>query len=146
MIHPHAKLKAEHGNVVVGKNCIIAEKAVVGAGSGEDADTAIGDGVSIESGAVVEGKRIGEHSTVGVNAKIGSGAVVGRWCKIAPLCEVGDDEVVEDFTVVFGYGERRVDSVLRDQEEMKETRMKGRTKEIELLKTLIPDGGAEWRG
>ena len=54
--------------------------------------------------------------------------------------------MLEDYTVVYGYGERRIDGVLRDQAEMREMRSKGRRKEIELLKGLIPDGGVKWRG
>ena len=29
-IHPHARLKAEHGNIAIGEGSIVAEKAVVG--------------------------------------------------------------------------------------------------------------------
>lgn len=106
----------------------------------------LSDGVSVEPGAVVEGSRVGEYTTVGALAKVHSGAVVGKWCKIAALCEVGEGEVLEDFTVVFGTGQRRVDSVLREREEVMEQRVKARGKEVELLGALIADGGAKWRG
>lgn len=143
ILHPYAKISADKGNISIGRHCIIAEKTVVGSPSGS---LTVEDGVSIESGAVVEGTRVGEWSIIGVNAKVGRGAVVGRWCTVGALCEVGEGEVVEDFTVVFGCRERRVDALLRESEEIKEMRAKGRRMEVELLRTLIPDAGAKLRG
>lgn len=145
ILHPYAKLNASNSNITIGPHCIIAEKAVVGSPDSSD-DCLLAEGVSVESGAQVEGTRVGEWSTIGVGARIGRGAVVGKWCKIGPLCEVRGDEVVEDFTVVFGYGERRVDAVLRDREEVRDVRAKGRQKEVEVLAGLVPDAGAKWRG
>lgn len=146
ILHPHAKIKAEHGNVSIGKGCIIGEKSIIGTSSSQGGDVFISDGVSVEPGAVVEGKKVGEYSTIGPQARIGAGAVVGRWCKIGALSEVGEGEVLDDFTVVFGYGERRVDRTLRDREEVREMRVRGRAKEVELLQSLTPDAGAKWRG
>lgn len=145
-IHPHAKMKADHGNVFIGKGSMVSEKAVVGVPEdGGETDLIIGEGVSIESGAVVEARKIGDHTTIEVNAKVGRGAVVGKWCKIAPLCEVRENEVLEDFVVIFGEGKRRVDAVLRDKKEVRDMKARGRDKEIELLKTLIPDASAKWK-
>ena len=147
VIHPYAKLNADFGNVVIGKGCIIAEKAVVGVSeaSGET-DCIIGDSVSIETGAVVEAKKVGDHSTIEVNSKIGAGAIVGKWCKVAPLCQVKEKEVLEDLTVVFGEGHecRRFDVVVRDRKEVKDAKMKGRAMELEVLRGLIPDGSVKW--
>lgn len=146
-IHPYAKLRAEHGNVIIGKDCIIAEKTVVGPGErGGEAGCMLGDGVSIETGAVVEARRIGDHSTVEVNATLGVGCMIGKWCKVGSLCEVKEGEVLEDFTVVFGDNKRRVDATTREREEMRSMRQDGRRKEIELLRVLIPDGKVKWTG
>ena len=154
IVHPHARIKAEGGNVVLGKGCIVSERAVVGLSEASDAgkedaggtEVVLGEGVSIESGTVVEARKIGEWSTVEINAKIGRGAVVGRWCKVGSLCEVKEKEVLEDFTVVFGENRRRVDGTLRDRREIRELKLKGREKEAEVLRSLIPDGSAKWRG
>jgi len=147
LLHPHAKIIAEHGDVTIGKGCIIAEKAVVGvAQSGPHNHVSIGEGVSIESGAVIEGSGIGNYSTIEVNARVRRGAVIGQWCKIAPLCEVGEDEVLADFTVVYGTGQRRVNTVLREQRQIRDIKIKGREKELRLLRTLIPDASIKWSG
>lgn len=146
-IHPHARIKAEHGNVIIGKGSIISEKAVVGVAEGsEEADVVVGEFVSIESGALVEARKIGDHTTIEVNAKIGRGAVVGKWCKIAPLCEVREKEVLEDYTVVFGNGQKRTDVVLKEGKDVRDMKARGRDKEVELLKTLIPDASIKWSG
>ena len=149
IIHPHAKIKAEYGNVFIGKGSMIAEKAIVGPLEGDgEMDVVLGEGVSIETGALVEAKKIGDHTTIEVNSKIGAGALIGRWCKVAPLCEVGDAELLDDFTVVFGDGHkgRRIDVVLRDKKEVRDAKLKGKAMEMEVLRALIPDGSVKWAG
>lgn len=105
----------------------------------------IGDGVSVESSAVVEGRSVGEWGTLQIGSCVGKGAKVGRWCKIAALCGVRDGEELEDFEVVYGEGARRVDGMVRDVERVRTERMTLREKEIELLRTLVPDGSVKWR-
>ena len=149
IIHPHAKIKAEHGNVLIGRGSMIAEKAIVGATEGEgEMDVVLGEGVSIETGAVVEAKKIGDYTTVEVNSRVDAGAIVGRWCKVAPLCKVANSELLDDFTVVFGEGHkgRRVDVLLRDKKEVRDAKLKGRAMEMQVLRTLIPDGSVKWAG
>ena len=143
-IHPHARIRAEFGNVTIARGVIISETAVVGASEESTGDVVIGNGVSIESGARVEAKSIADHTTIEVNAKVGKGAVVGSWCKITPMCVVAEFEVLEDFTVVFGDGKRRIDTTVRDRQDVRDMKIKGRESEIELLKTLIPDSSAKW--
>ena len=148
IIHPYAKVRAEHGNVFIGKGAMVSEKAVVGVPSGgsggESEDIVIGEGVSVESGAVVEASRIGEYATIGINAKVERGAFVGRWCKVAPLVEVGEKEVLEDFTVVFADGRRRTDRVARDRREIRESKLRGRVMEMEVFRGLVPNGSLKW--
>ena len=149
VIHPHARIKAEHGNVVIGKGCQIAEKAIVGPPENEtETDVVLGEGVSIESGVVIEAKKIGDYSTIEVNAEIRAGALVGKWCKVAPVCEVGESEVLDDFTVVFGEGQkgRRIDVVVREKKEVRDAKLKGKAMEMEVLRGLIPDGKVKWTG
>ncbi len=147
IIHPYARLKAEHGQIFIGKGSIVSEKAVIGrTEGGEDVDCVVGEGVSIESGAVIEARRIGDHSTIEVNARLGKGAIVGKWCKVAPLCEVAENEVLDDYTVVYGYGQKRIDAVTKDRKDVRDMKAKGREKEVELLKTLITDASVKWMG
>lgn len=149
-IHPWAKIRAEHGSVIIGKNCIVSEGAVVGAAShqnnDEEANVVIGTGVNIESCAVVEASRIQDHCTIGPKAQIGAGAVLRTWCTVAPHCAIKGEEVLEDYTVIFGDGQRRVDSMVRDRREVRDARIQNREKEIALLKTLIPDASGKWKG
>ena len=149
IVHPHARIRAEYGNVLIGKGSTIAEKAIVGPDEGGDgADVVLGEGVSVETGAVIEAKKIGDYSTIEVNGQIGPGALIGKWCKVAVLCKVGNAEVLDDFTVVFGEGQRgrRMDLVLRDKKAVRDAKLKGKAMELELLKTLIPNGKVKWTG
>lgn len=147
VVHPHAKISAEHGNVFIGKGCQIAEKAIVGPSEAET-DVTLGECVSIESAAVIEAKKIGDYSTIEVGAKVDAGALIGRWCKVASSCEVGKSEVLDDFTIVFGESQkgRRIDVVVRDKKEVRDAKLKGRNIEMEVLRTLITDGKVKWTG
>lgn len=140
IIHPYAKIKADAGNVVIGKNSLVSEQAVVG-GNG---DVELGEGVDVQTGAQVAAKCIGEWSTIEVNAKVGELAVVGKHCKIAPLEEVKSGERLEDFTALFGDGQRRVDKTMQEHEEVRSAKMEAREKEIELLRRLIPNAAHKW--
>ncbi len=140
-VHPYAKIKAEHGNVQIGKGSILAEKAAIGTAEEEDgqAEIVIGEGVRIESGSVLAARKVGDHCTLGINCRVGRGAVLGKWCKIAPLCEIKQDEILPDYTVVFGEGQngRRIDVAARDRREVREAKLKGLEMERELLKSIL---------
>jgi dynactin-6 len=160
VVLPRAKLNSTYGPITVGSNCIISERSMIGLqGRGADGEgVAIENGVVIEVGATVEAKVVGEGSIVEVNAKIGRGSVIGRvrwvlWldflnistdlfqhCKIGPLCEVAEDEVLADFTVIFGDGMRRIDG--SGVEDLK-LKMVGRQREV--LRKLIPSNLAKFR-
>jgi dynactin-6 len=77
VLHPHCRIRADHGPVKIGKRCIIQEAATVGAGGG-GSDIHIGNGVNVEAGAVVEAKSIGDGTLIEAKAKIGKGAVIGK--------------------------------------------------------------------
>lgn len=109
------------GPVDIGDGCIINERASIGCckplvgeiGSDSNivASTSLAAGVLIESGATIEAGSIGDFTIVETGAKTGRGAVVGKNCKICAQVQIGEGEVIEDSTVVFGsgWGERRVE-------------------------------------
>ncbi|KAH9812963.1 transferase hexapeptide [Teratosphaeria destructans] len=147
ILHPYAKIRAENGPVMIGANSAIYENAIVGTSidnSNLEQAVIIGDYVNIESGAVVEAKSVGDGSVIDVNAVVGGGTVLGRWCRVGPLERVKDGEVLEDFTVVFGDGRKRIDSTARDGAEVRRAREIGQEKAVELVKKLVVDGKAKW--
>ncbi|KAK5110779.1 hypothetical protein LTR85_000724 [Meristemomyces frigidus] len=144
VIHPYAKIRSERGKVVIGKSSIVYERAVVGVADGGEQDITIGEGVNIETGAVIEAKSIGDGSTVEVNASIGRAAVVGRYCRVAALEKVEAGEELEDFTVVYSDGQRRVDKTMRDHPEIREAKQVGQEKSIELMRKMVPNAAAKW--
>ncbi|KAK5018772.1 trimeric LpxA-like protein [Cryomyces antarcticus] len=143
VVHPHAKLISTYGSLTIGPGCIIAERAVVGPTSGMRA-TILEANVTVESGAVVEAAIVDEGTIVETAAVLGAGAVVGSYCRISASCGVIPDEVLPDFTVVFGAGQRRIDRTMERYESIREMRGKGQLQQVELLRRLIPSNARKW--
>lgn len=88
IIHPRARFDSTLGSILIGRRCIIHERAHIGAEPEKTDDEArqggasVGDYVIIEVGSVVEagGTEIGEGSLLQVGCKIGSGAKIGKVC------------------------------------------------------------------
>ena len=144
VIHPYAKIRAEGGAVVVGRNSMVYERAVVGVAEGVNQDVTIGEGVNIESGASVEAKIVGDGSIVDVHAAVGRGTILGMYCKVAPMERVEAGEKLEDFTVLHSNGQRRVNVTMRDHAEMRDAKAIGQEKTMELMRKLIPNAAAKW--
>jgi len=144
VIHPYAHIRAEGGRVTIGPYCVVAETAVVGLPEGQRGDVVLDRHVSVESGAEVLAKHVGEVTEVGVHARLEAGVTVGRFCRLTPTEVVVAGETVEDFTVVFGEGQRRRDRTLVGSEEIQRQRVKAQEKHVEMLKKLIVDGKSKW--
>ncbi|KAL8695132.1 MAG: hypothetical protein Q9218_000300 [Villophora microphyllina] len=122
-IQVRAHLNTTHAPITIGQGCVISEYTQIGIqqkdnpGNENGGDrvsellegVVIEDHVVIEAKAVIEGRRIGEGTIIECGVKIGRGAVVGKYCKISPLCSVAPIEVIPDYTVIYGFNERRID-------------------------------------
>ena len=79
VIHPYAKIDSTHASVAIGRDCIIAERAIIGV---VDADTSDGirlqDYVTVETAASVHAMMVGKGSTIGVQSILGAGSCVGE--------------------------------------------------------------------
>lgn len=147
IIQPHAQIRAEHGNVSIGRNSTVAERAVVGVEKGGDeegGDVIIGANVSIEGSAVVEAFSIGDGSVVEVKSKVRKGAVLGKWCKVAAMSTVEPGEELQDFVVVFGDGKQRIDATMKGRSDVRDAKDLGHEKMMDLLRKLIPNAAAKW--
>ncbi|KIJ38913.1 hypothetical protein M422DRAFT_32978 [Sphaerobolus stellatus SS14] len=109
VIHPKATLFAIVGPIVIGQNCIIEESVIIVNRRKEV--MRIGDDNLFEIGCRVESPFIGNANTVSTRARLHhtvrltSYCVIGVGCLVAPL----EDEVLEDFTVIYGpSSERRI--------------------------------------
>ena len=149
IIHPYARLDSSGGAVTIGANTIVYENAKVGcamAGAVEIKGgwhVGVGSGCTIEGNAVVEGQ-IGDGTEVGVGASVGQGAKVGRHCKIAAIERVEPGEELEDFTVIFGDGKRRMDKTMRDNTAVMDAKSKGQDMAIELMKRMVGNTASKW--
>lgn len=85
VVHPRCRFESNEGSILIGRRCIIHERAHIGARA-QDIATArsggvsLGDYVQIEVGSVIEcgGTEIGEGSIIQVGSRIGSGAKIGK--------------------------------------------------------------------
>ncbi len=108
VIHPRCRFESNEGSVLIGRRCIVHERAHIGARpeNPETAGTggvAVGDYVQIEVGSIIEsgGTEIGEGSLIQVGSKIGSGTKIGavRYFVCSPLrhaCEANGDQELYD--------------------------------------------------
>ncbi|KAF8244174.1 hypothetical protein K440DRAFT_605317 [Wilcoxina mikolae CBS 423.85] len=121
VLHPRCRLNSTLGPITIGDYCILNERTLLAAA--DEKGLVVEDYVVVEMNAVVEARRIGEGSVVEVGVKN---------CKFTPLTSIDDAEMVEDDTVVYGYGERR-----KDMSGSKEARKKLVEKQIDGLRALI---------
>ncbi|CAZ82143.1 unnamed protein product [Tuber melanosporum] len=127
VIHPRAKLASAHGPITIGEHCIICERTQICPPDAEG--LIIGDGVVVEVNSVVEGSVVGAGSVV----------EVGLNCKLGPLTKVLEGEVVEDNTVIFGSGQRRIDA-----SGTADARRRLLERHIESLRVLIPSNPSKF--
>lgn len=82
VIHPRTRLVSTYASIVIGSNCILSERCLIGVqtASPNSNGVTIEDGVIVEVGAVVEAERVGTGCVIEVNARIGKGAVLGKVC------------------------------------------------------------------
>jgi dynactin-6 len=84
IIHPRARFDSTQGSILIGRRCIIHERAQIGSqqsGEGHSlGGVTLGDYVVVEVGSVIEsgGTEIGEGCVIQVGSKIGSGAKLGK--------------------------------------------------------------------
>ncbi|KAK7446870.1 transferase hexapeptide domain-containing protein [Colletotrichum acutatum] len=93
VLHPRSKLETTNGSILIGRRCIIHERAHIGKVGDDDASGGIslGDYVTVEVGAIIEagGTDIGTDTVVGVRSRIGNGAVIGKVGAIFPSDQLG---------------------------------------------------------
>ncbi|KAJ4155357.1 hypothetical protein LMH87_000608 [Akanthomyces muscarius] len=140
VIHPRCRFESNEGSVLIGRRCIVHERAHIGARpeNPETAGTggvAVGDYVQIEVGSIIEsgGTEIGEGSLIQVGSKIGSGTKIGANCTISPMSVVPAGSTLPDYTVVYSNGTQRTDR--RDASDLRKL---GMVKQIAVLRHMIP--------
>ncbi|KAK4187227.1 trimeric LpxA-like protein [Podospora australis] len=145
VVHPRAKLDSLAGRVTIGRRCVVHERTTLGAigttGKVTEHAVTLGDYVTVEVGASIEAGNtiIGEGTTVGVACKIGAGAVIGKNCTLTPHSEIAAGETIPDNTVVYSNGLRRP-----DRRGVADLRNKGQTRQIDVLRRMIPSNPAKF--
>ncbi|KFH46116.1 Dynactin subunit-like protein [Hapsidospora chrysogenum ATCC 11550] len=139
VIHPRARFESNMGSILIGRRCVIHERAHLGI---EPKDTAnassggvtVGDYVIVEVGAQIEagGTEIGEGSVIQVGSRIGSGAKIGKQnCTVTPRSTIAPGEILPDQTVVYSNGKRRT-----DKRRILEARKAGLLRQINVVRSM----------
>jgi dynactin-6 len=164
VVHPAAKFESTMGSVLVGRRCIIHERAHIGA-SAEDPNVAkpggvsLGDYVIVEVDAVIEAgdTEIGDGALIQVGSRVGAGAKVGKVldrstvfleaatdkqqnCTLTPKSVLKPGEVLPDDTVIYANGLRRT-----DRRGLTDLRKTGSTKQIAILRKMMPSNPAKFQ-
>lgn len=85
LVHPRAVLDSTHTNLLIGRRCVIQERAWLG-GRPQDTNTTISGGISLGDYVVVKtgsqidagATEVGEGTVIEVGCRIGSGAKIGK--------------------------------------------------------------------
>ncbi|PHH65930.1 hypothetical protein CDD81_878 [Ophiocordyceps australis] len=139
VIHPRCKLESNLGSILIGRRCIIAERAHVGARpanqeAAQPGGVVVGDYVVVDAACVIEAgdTQVGEGTNIQVGSRIGSGAKIGKHCTISPKSVVAPGQVLPDFTTVYSNGLQR-----RDKRDICELHKLGLVKQLGVLRKLI---------
>ncbi|EPQ51999.1 trimeric LpxA-like protein [Gloeophyllum trabeum ATCC 11539] len=104
IVHPKATIFAIAGPIVIGSNNIIEEGAIIVNRQARKEVMRIGDDNLFEIGCRVESPSVGNFNTVSTRARVhhtvrlASFCVVGAGCLVVPT----EDEVLDDYTVIYG--------------------------------------------
>lgn len=156
VIHPRARFDSTLGSILIGRRCVIQERAHLGIRpqdlqSASAGGVSVGDYVIIEVGSQIEtgGTEIGEGTVIQIGSKIGSGAKIGKVCltmlddidliltaqqncTITPRSTVAPGEILPDQTVVYSNGQRRT-----DRRRILEARKVALLKQINVVRKMI---------
>ncbi|KAK2466705.1 hypothetical protein APHAL10511_000963 [Amanita phalloides] len=142
IVHPKATIYAIVGPIVIGSNCIIEESVTIVNRRKEV--MRVGDDNLFEIGCRVDSPTVGNFNTVSTRARvhhtvrISSFCVIGAACLLAPT----EDEVLEDYTVVYGPSAERRKWSGRGRVQEADLRRK----HVEYLREMLPKFNRVRRG
>lgn len=96
----HAVIRAEEGEITVGRGSNVQDGCVVHVDKG--GAVSIGEGVTVGHNAVIHGCTVGDNSLIGMGAVIMNDAVIGRNCIVAAGALVTERTVIPDNSLVMG--------------------------------------------
>ncbi|KAG6041728.1 hypothetical protein E4U41_002593 [Claviceps citrina] len=147
VIHPRARLESHSGSILIGRRCIVHERAHIGARpahlhTAKTGGVVLGDYVVVEVGTIIESgdTEVGEGTTLQVGCRIGSGAKIGKHCTISHKSVVAPGEELPDNTVVYSGGLRR-----QDKRGVADMRKLSLVKQIAVLKKMIPSNPEKFK-
>ena len=99
-VFPYAVLRGDVNRIVIGNQTNIQEHVVVHVSL--DAETYIGDRVTVGHGAIVHGCRVESDCLIGMHATILDGAVIGHHCIIGANTLITQNKTIPPYSLVLG--------------------------------------------
>ncbi len=106
VVHPKARILAEHGPIVIGEGNLIEEQTLIW-NSTPGKTMTIGDYNVFEIGCTSQALSIGNNNALETKSKVGKNVELTNGCVIGAMCEVNSKERLPENTVIYGQNECR---------------------------------------
>lgn len=99
-VFPYAVLRGDVNRIVIGNQTNIQEHVVVHVSL--DAETYIGDRVTVGHGAIVHGCHVASDCLIGMHATLLDGAVIGHHCIIGANTLITQNKTIPPYSLILG--------------------------------------------
>ena len=129
VVHPKARIIAEHGPIVIGEGNLIEEQTLIW-NSTHGKTMVIGNFNVFEIGCISQAVNIGNNNVLEAKSKVGPQVELGDGCVIGNKCQIETQEKLASNTVIYGQnGSRRKASEMPAQQ----------TLQLDFLTKILPN-------
>ena len=129
VVHPKARIIAEHGPIIIGEGNLIEEQTLIW-NSTPGTTMVIGDFNVFEIGCISQAVKIGNNNVVEAKSRVGPQVELGNGCVVGNKCRVETQEKLSNNTVIYGQnGSRRIASEAPTQQ----------TLQLDFLTKILPN-------
>lgn len=142
VVHPSVTILAVSGPIVIGENCLLEEYTTIihdvgatAAAANAAADRAppvlhIGANNVFEVGCMVQASSVGERNVFECRSSVAAGVRVSNGCLIGAGCQLTDERVLPENTVIFG---------TRNEQRVAIEKPKSQSQQMESLRKILPN-------
>lgn len=117
VVHPKARIIAEHGPIIIGEGNLIEEQTLIWNSTPGGKPMIIGNYNVFEIGSNCQALAIGNNNVLEAKSKVGSTVELSDGCVVGSRCEIDSNERLASNTVIYGQdGSRRKASEIPAQQ------------------------------
>ncbi|XP_065064450.1 dynactin subunit 6-like [Rhopilema esculentum] len=106
VVHPKARIIAEHGSIIIGEGNLIEEQTLIW-NSTPGKTMVIGNYNVFEIGCISEALAVGNNNVLEAKCKVGPLVELGDGCVIGNMCRMDTKEKLSNNTVIYGQNANR---------------------------------------